>query len=788
MSKLRSKLYRLLSLCIVLLQIFALTATGALTVLQPTPVRAQGTAPGGVTTGLRFWVRADLDTFVDAGATPATPGQQVQQWNDQSSQALHVTQPTLSQRPTLRAGTEQSNFNNYLEFSNHYLGNPSVVMDRFTADLTMYATGFKTANAGIDTICSMGTNGNDPTLDITALNYNPWADGSSPAYVTHVDSPVVQGENLFVGMRALNGGTVFNNDLIADLNGSDHANNMEIRGAANAEMFVRVNIGSDLWPSGGGEDWTGAIVECFIYDQKLGGADLQKVRTYMAIRGGITLKNSDNWLSAAGTTVWDLGANAAFHNNVAGIGRDDASALDQRKSKSVHAGSLVTMDNGGPFAADNSFLLWGHDGGSPTYSVVHPPIGGMPTVRMGRIWKVQETGAVGAVQVTGPSQATHLLVANDAGFTSGLQEISLSGGSFPADFIDGQFFTFALSQPAPGGASADLRMWLRADGSGVTGALWPDSSGNGMNGVQNTAAYQPAVTGLINFNPAVTFDGSNDHYNVTGIFPDSTASTTFFFAAALNTSSFPVASRNLMEVGNDRPSMYFRNTRRPTSWAYDTSSPNESMHTRVYAVNEPGVFSYAFPNTNPKNFLIAANGAEETFTGADGTFPLAADAKIAGIVSANGYWSGPIGEAIAFTRVLTQQERRQVQSYLAIKYGVTLNHDYVASDGATISWDTAINTSYNNDIAGIGRDDASALNQKQSKSVNSGTLVTVGLGAIAADNGSNPNAFAADKSFLVWGSDTGSTALSVPYIPVSLPSSVTYVRMGRVWKVQETGP
>ncbi|MCL4861818.1 MAG: hypothetical protein KJZ93_20535, partial [Caldilineaceae bacterium] len=294
--------------------------------------------------------------------------------------------------------------------------------------------------------------------------------------------------------------------------------------------------------------------------------------------------------------------------------------------------------------------------------------------------------------------------------------------------------TPALAQgTAPGGVSSDLRMWLRADGSGVTGALWPDSSGNGMNGVQNTAANQPAVTGMINFNPAVTFDGSNDHYNVTGIFPDSTASTTFFFAAALNTSSFPKASRNLMEMGNDRPSMYFRSNRRPYSWAYDTS-PRENIHTRVYAVNEPGVFSYAFPNTNPKNFLIAANGAEETFTGADGTFPLAANAKIAGVVNANGYWSGPIAEAIAFTRVLTQQERRQVQSYLALKYGVTLNHNYIASDGSTTSWNVTTNSGYNNDIAGIGRDDTSALNQKQSKSVNSGALVTMGVGAIAADN------------------------------------------------------
>ena len=83
----------------------------------------------------------------------------------------------------------------------------------------------------------------------------------------------------------------------------------------------------------------------------------------------------------------------------------------------------------------------------------------------------------------------------------------------------------------------------------------------------------------------------------------------------------------------------------------------------------------------------------------------------------------------------------------------------------------AANAAYHNNIAGIGRDDTSALDQRQSRSVNTsaGTLslapdiVTIGHGTIAADNASNPNTFGADRSFLVWGDNAASPFLTNPF-------------------------
>ena len=61
-----------------------------------------------------------------------------------------------------------------------------------------------------------------------------------------------------------------------------------------------------------------------------------------------------------------------------------------------------------------------------------------------------------------------------------------------------------------------------------------------------------------------------------------------------------------------------------------------------------------------------------------------------------------------------------MESYLAIKYGITLSDNYLASDGTSF-WN--INGTYSEDIAGIGRDDCAELHQKQSKSSNTTGLI-----------------------------------------------------------------
>lgn len=139
-------------------------------------------------------------------------------------------------------------------------------------------------------------------------------------------------------------------------------------------------------------------------------------------------------------------------------------------------------------------------------------------------------------------------------------------------------------------------------------------------------------------------------------------------------------------------------------------------------------------------------------------------------------FSGTIAEVIGYNTYQTNaSDINKINTYLAIKYGITMvndagtatGRDYIASDGTTI-WNATTNSAYNNNIAGIGKDATSTLNQKQSKSVNSGLQPAIGLGTIAVDNLTNANSFAADKNFMVWG-DNG---LNVSYATLirQLPS------------------
>ncbi|WP_299130635.1 choice-of-anchor D domain-containing protein [uncultured Winogradskyella sp.] len=180
-----------------------------------------------------------------------------------------------------------------------------------------------------------------------------------------------------------------------------------------------------------------------------------------------------------------------------------------------------------------------------------------------------------------------------------------------------------------------------------------------------------------------------------------------------------------------------------------------------------------------------------------------------------GSFDGRIAEVITYSAANADgdltQARNRIQSYLAIKYGITLgvngtSQDYVDSDGRII-WDQSASVGYNYDIAGIGRDDDSELNQKQSSSVNNAVdglgpiegVLTVGLTDIYNTNSENKNLNTDtlnEKDYLVWGNNGADLELDPPTtitvnmsagISPALTTEVTFTRISRVWKFVETG-
>ncbi|MFD2100628.1 T9SS type B sorting domain-containing protein [Flagellimonas iocasae] len=182
--------------------------------------------------------------------------------------------------------------------------------------------------------------------------------------------------------------------------------------------------------------------------------------------------------------------------------------------------------------------------------------------------------------------------------------------------------------------------------------------------------------------------------------------------------------------------------------------------------------------------------------------------------------TGDIAEVILMdvdpSNPITNNVRMRVESYLAIKYGITLTnenqlgsivgngtYDYLAADG-TIIWQS--DATYKHDIAGIGRDRHQSpgnldyrlwynLDQRISKSVNADAIVTISTDTdFVSDNlmiDGDPmtpertpidgSLFQYDHNYLLWGNNN----LSINRTNVELPTGIDF-RLEREWKVQLT--
>lgn len=120
--------------------------------------------------------------------------------------------------------------------------------------------------------------------------------------------------------------------------------------------------------------------------------------------------------------------------------------------------------------------------------------------------------------------------------------------------------------------------------------------------------------------------------------------------------------------------------------------------------------------------------------------------------------AGLVAEVIVYETLLKEKEIARIESYLAIKYGITLQKNYVNSLGETI-WSRKNEEVYSNNIAGIGRDDHSTLYQKQGTSSSSPDQLIIGINKIAVSNRVNSGQIN-DKDYLIWGDNGRDFTLS----------------------------
>jgi hypothetical protein len=99
---------------------------------------------------------------------------------------------------------------------------------------------------------------------------------------------------------------------------------------------------------------------------------------------------------------------------------------------------------------------------------------------------------------------------------------------------------------------------------------------------------------------------------------------------------------------------------------------------------------------------------------------------------------GGLSEVIVFDKIIKKMDRKKIDSYLSIKYGIPLvdSAKYYFSNGDLI-WDGKKQFPYQHHFTGIARDDNSGLYQKQSGSLYSDIRLVLGLNKIEKHNSLN---------------------------------------------------
>ncbi|MFN3753551.1 LamG-like jellyroll fold domain-containing protein [Flavobacterium sp.] len=385
---------------------------------------------------------------------------------------------------------------------------------------------------------------------------------------------------------------------------------------------------------------------------------------------------------------------------------------------------------------------------------------------------------------------------------------------------------------APGGVTSNLQLWLRSDllnGTTTVADNTPVTTwytqARGANAIKPAAVgapiYRNNAAYNINFNAVVDF--TNPYNSPSQVYTDLSNTrqylkgTNGFYSQETFVVVVPdvtvTSALNSMDVFAGKGSPCAQNAKSGITYGNvdsrftnevlsytsgTTSSYGTAQVSTTSQYNSPGIINIRnnSGNTGMQLFYNANNIATSEVNSAKHRNIYDSQYWIGRSEAWDGSLDGRIAEIITYSsRKNDVTERTKIETYLAVKYGITLgvngtSQNYIGSDG-TVIWDATANVGYNYNIAGIGRDDSSKLNQKQSKSVNANADLTIGLGTIAATNTANTNAFDTDKKYLIWGDNGGNmndsgTDLTITFGGTSNVTTLTDLP-NKKWKIVEVG-
>lgn len=547
----------------------------------------------------------------------------------------------------------------------------------------------------------------------------------------------------------------------------------------------------------------------------LSNDELKRINTYLGVKYGITLdKNSQpDYVLSDGTVIYNRSdaEYSAYSTDIVALGRDDASGLYQKQALSsdnpgmgIYLGSLTeTNDENTSIIADKSAVVFGSTGldGTVTYNygggtefINHTfqsytdPLSGIVTEERvndlsTHIYRAKVTGVPSFSLNILPPVGQWVVVSNSTNFTPGETKIYKASGGVAqnVEIRDGDYVGFVYFMKAPGGVTNGLRMWLNASESSTitTNAqgqvlTWVDYAGFGTTyrrrPANNNSAEYVKSDERTNFHPTLVFDSPTD-YLITDSGPMSVAN-------PLNSTFYTVINHNFardrsyfLGFGTQTPGG--TNSRRPVYGVYQDgiqgrgrfrSSGDNNSTQRLFNPGATMIAGYHW--TRGVSIEYEFDAYTETRSHTSVRSPQMNGVGMLGAGSlTDSYLLGTMPEVFAYEGTLTADERRRINSYLGLKYGITLdldksdagvNYDYKFSDGASV-WDgnDVIHRDYHNNVASLIRDDEADLNNRQSRSTDVGAIVHMGIGRkLGVDF--DLDYISDDRTSLAWGHNGGS--------------------------------
>jgi hypothetical protein len=432
---------------------------------------AQCQSPGGVSSGLYLWLKADAGVVQSSG--------NVSQWNNQAatsmttqvsktiSSAVTLVSNGINNRPVIRFNGTESIKGTYASVPNQPALIFAVAIGRTGSGEQRLGNIYANSPAG-----AMGMN-----YDATAGSYSVDLNGGSCSVSGSLYN---QPSLLRVYYRISSGGSPSTaSGCYTALNG------IQYTACGNDGKLTipsgGVEIGGRTWDVNG-RFFVGDIAEVIYYNANTATAtQVSQIESYLAFKYGLSLGNTSNlrnYIASDGTTNFWTG-NSIYQNNIFGIGTDNGSALVITQSNSMNTGTgngsgqsakgniLLSVSSA---LSDKQFLMVGDDAGSLNEQTTNLPSIYAGSSRVGRTWKVKNTGSVsGSVNLSfdmtgitfggGNDPAKYRLMVNTNGssdFTTGTPAYyvpsSISGNKINFTGVtlsDNSVFSFITNSSVP---------------------------------------------------------------------------------------------------------------------------------------------------------------------------------------------------------------------------------------------------------------------------------------------------------------------------------------------------